>query len=225
MKLAPSLLRTWAMSLSVDSFIERVLPHVDEEDLAQIKALLVEGKHINKKNRWTGFSKDPKQSAKSETKAFQALPTVFGNIVKTASTISQNSQARLRFVYKPNDAPASERNNDTRPNGQLELMVKKSLGNLKSVSHSNDVKSHWEDIVLPFEFKLDEKDYLDVSLSPWYIYTIYAPGRISPNRTIRNSSGVPTILCGLTHAVVLLMGSPLKMRECVCGSSRDPTSW
>jgi hypothetical protein len=49
----------------------------------------------------------------------------------------------------------------------LELKTKKSLG-APSTSRwlrSEDVldKSHWEDIVLPCEFKLDQKDYEDVS--------------------------------------------------------------
>jgi len=207
----------------VDSFIERVLPPADEADLAQIKDLLVKGKHINKKDRWSGFNKDPKQSGKSESNAFQALPAVFDNIVEAATSVLRDSQARLHFVYKPNDAPASESNNDTRPDGQLELTTKKSLGNRFGRLRSEDTKPRWEDIVVPFEFKLDEKDFLDVSL----LYRLSCPrARVThSNRTLRNSSGVPTISCGLTHAVVLLMASQLKIRECACGSSHDPTPW
>jgi hypothetical protein len=152
-------------TLSVDSFIEGILPPVGEADLTKVKALLVKSKHINKKNQWNVFNRDPKQSGRSEAHAFKGLPTIFNNVVKAASSILKNSRARLHFVYKPNDAPASERNNDTRPDGQLELTMKKSLGKL--VSHqlrSIDEKSRWEDIVVPFELKLDEKDYLDVRL-------------------------------------------------------------
>jgi hypothetical protein len=204
----------------VDSFIERVLPPAKEPLLEEVKALLVQRKHINNQKRWDAFSKTPKQSGKSETNAFKTLPTVFKNIV---TAVSRDSKARPHFVYNPNDAPASERNNDTRPDGQLELTAKKSLGNRVGRLRSEDTKSRWEDIVVPFEFKLDEKDFLDVSL----LYGLSCPrARVThSNSTLRNSSGVPTMSCGLTHAAVFRMESQLKIRECACGFSHDPTSW
>jgi hypothetical protein len=82
--------------LSVDSFMERVLPPAEDALLKRVKALLVQRKHINKRNRWHNFSKTPKQSGKSETNAFKALPTVFKNIVTAASSISQCP--RLAFI-------------------------------------------------------------------------------------------------------------------------------
>jgi hypothetical protein len=165
--------------VSVNFFIQHALPPVENSVIQAIKTSLVRSKDITNRGRWSCFPKDPKDSSKTETDAFRGLSTVYSKVVHAASPIMK-VQPRLDFTYKPNEAPVSERTNDTRPDGALELKVKKSLsvGVLDSSGGGSvrrsvrlgslfetlkDPKSHWEDIVLPCEFKLHEKDYLDVS--------------------------------------------------------------
>jgi len=152
--------------VSVDFFIDSVLPPVDSTVLENIKAALIAKKRINKKNGWSAFPKSPKATATSETRAFSKFPIMIKHIVEAASPL-MNSEPALQFVYNLNETPVSERNNYSRPDSQLELKTKKSLGAPSSSRRlrSRDVldKTHWEDIVLPCEFKLDQKDYEDVS--------------------------------------------------------------
>ena len=88
------------------------------------------------------------------------------HIVEAASPL-MDSEPVLQFVYNLNETPVSERNNYSRPDSQLELKTKKSLGAPSSSRRlrSKDVldKTNWEDIVLPCEFKLNQKDYENVS--------------------------------------------------------------
>jgi hypothetical protein len=142
--------------VSVDFFTSNVLPPIGDKFLGNIKDSLVAKKHIEN-NRWSAFPKSPKATGLVETQAFSAFPTMVDHIVQTTSTL-MDSEPTLKFVCKPNVAPVSERNNSTRPDGQLELKEKKSVGEVSS----SDEKSHWEDIVVPCEFKIDKNDYEDV---------------------------------------------------------------
>jgi hypothetical protein len=103
-----------------------------------------------------------RKSGKHKTLAFKKLPTIFEDIIKEASSMLPNVDPHLYFRYKPNEAPASECQNDTRPDGHLELKGKKNLGEIVTCLLFSP-ESFWEDIVLPFEFKVDEKDYLDMT--------------------------------------------------------------
>jgi hypothetical protein len=151
--------------VTLDFFMKTVLPPVDSSVLRDIKAALVAKKHIKKDHRWSAMPKNPSQTGKRETEAFQTFPTLIKHIDKAASPF-MNSEPTLEFVYKPNGAPVSERNNESRPDGQLELKTKRSLGERSSSRRTRSKslleKSRWEDIVLPCEFKLHEKDYADV---------------------------------------------------------------
>ena len=114
--------------VSVDFFTRNVLPPIHDDVLGKVKASLIAKKHI-KGNRWTAFPKSPKTTGAQETRAFSAFPTMVGHIMEATSPLIESDPA-LEFVYKPNEAPASEHNNASRPDGQLELKVKKSLGAL-----------------------------------------------------------------------------------------------
>jgi len=78
------------------------------------------------------------------------------------------SQLALEFIYKPNEAPVSERNDNRHPGDQLQLRVKKSLGTTptsRSLRPRVDIgESYWEDCTVPFELKRNEDDWEDASL-------------------------------------------------------------
>ena len=162
--------------VSIDFFASKVLPPIGNTILEKIRASLIKKKHFTKKNSWSSFPQSPNPSGKNKTRAFSAFPTMIQHIVQAASPF-MCSEPALEFVYKPNATrPVSERNNASRPDGQLELKAKKSLGALASSSRlcSESLTSRWEDIVLPCEFKLDENDYEDVcSLRVSYRYIIH----------------------------------------------------
>ena len=201
--------------VSVEFFTSNVLPPIRDNILVNIKASLVAKKHIEE-NRWSGFPQSPKATGLVETQAFSAFPIMVDHIVQTASTFI-DSKPTLEFVYKPNEAPVSERNNATRPDGQLELKDKKSVG---EVSSSGE-KSHWEDIVLPCEFKVDKNDYKDVCPYVSPIDTSYT----FASRMFRSLSGVLTTSCVLIHFGDSLSGSRLKIHRCGSGSLHDLMSW
>jgi len=149
----------------VDFFLKSVLPPVDKDILKQIKTALIQKAHI-KRNRWKYLPKAPKGSGKAEATSFKGLRDIFTAIAEAASPLL-GREIVLTFQYKPDETPLSERNNTSRPDGHLELKVKRSLGEEASRkrTRSQVPKSRWEDIVLPCEFKLDSKDWRDVCIS------------------------------------------------------------
>jgi hypothetical protein len=138
----------------VDFFLHSVLPPVNDDILLRIKKNLTRNKTI-KNNKWSIFPKAPSLTRKNEFNAFRPLTTLFSRIVKANSPLVSS----LDFVYKPNSAPISERNNASRPDAHLQLKQTRSLATGPTSAAS---QSHWEDIVVAIELKLHSKDWEDV---------------------------------------------------------------
>jgi hypothetical protein len=175
---------------------------------------------------------------------------IFGQVVEAAEEV-MDRKSLLFFNYNPNSTPVGERNNTSRPDGQMELIERKSLGtaapdegilgsaglgkkvlgvaetigrsfrqSTKAAFQDTSDNSHWEDIVLSCEFKLEADGQKDVRSSARLSSAIYY---MNSHRTSTNSFGVPTIFCVQTHVVVSLLVSPQKMIRCGSGTSRGPT--
>ena len=187
------------------------MPPIHDNVLGNIKASLV----AKKQNRWSAFPKNSKATGFVETQAFSAFPIMVDHIVQTVSTLI-DTKPTLEFVCKPYEVRVSERNNATRPDGQLEVKKKKSLGKICS----SGGKSHWEDIVVPCHFKIDKNDYEDLCpRSP--IHNSYT----FTSRMVRSLYGVLIISCVLIHFGGSHSGSRLKIHRCGYGSLHEFMTW
>ena len=141
--------------VTTQDFLEFVIPPVPRQNLDNILHSLKSGA-VTADGRIRGFDKDPRQAGLTEDKQFRHLHNFSERALAIASE-ELSATATLASRYTPHKTPRSEKRNGSRPDKSLVL---------KGAPLPSEGRVGWQDIVLAFEFKLDDKDndLYDVSL-------------------------------------------------------------
>ena len=133
--------------VTTQDFLEFVIPPVPRQNLDNILHSLKSGA-VTADGRIKGFDKDPRQAGLTEDKQFRHLHNFSERALAIASG-ELAATATLASRYTPHETPRSEKRNGSRPDKSLVL---------KDAPQPNEGRVGWQDIVLAFEFKLDDKD-------------------------------------------------------------------
>jgi hypothetical protein len=148
--------------VSAASLLDSVLPSPPPSfDIGKVKLQLdIDG--VTNQAGWAAFGDTPKNSSAHESVAFQPLQVVFDKIIECTSNLHSGLKKVLEMKHNPSRAPLSSRENASRPDSILELLLK------LSVTECVEASSNWEDIPLSMEFKKgdSEKDRHDVGMNP-----------------------------------------------------------
>ncbi|KAF4586685.1 hypothetical protein EYR40_010700 [Pleurotus pulmonarius] len=132
--------------LTTQDFLEFVIPPVPQQNLDNILRSLKSGAVTD--GRIKGFDKDPRQAGLTKDEQFRHLHDFSERALAIASG-ELAATATLASRYTPHETPRSEKRNGSRPDKSLVL---------KDAPQPNEGRVGWQDIVLAFEFKLDDKD-------------------------------------------------------------------
>ncbi|KAF8576249.1 hypothetical protein K439DRAFT_1664701 [Ramaria rubella] len=135
--------------VSVEWFIDKILPRVDIDTAAVLTSLRNQG--YIQGGRWSFFPQNPIASARSEQEIFQPFESVVRSIVKCAKTTSHCNPV-LEFFDNPNRAPTSSRANETRPDSYF-VRAGSNCPDAPRTSRSRAPLHHWNDIALSAEYK------------------------------------------------------------------------
>lgn len=151
--------------VTTQDFLKFVIPPVPQQNLDNILRSLKSGAVTD--GRINGFDKDPRRTGVTEDKQFRHLHN-FSECVLAIASGELGATATLEPRYTPYQTPRSEKRYGSRPDKSLVL---------KDAPQPNEGRVGWQDIVLAYEFKLDDKDndLHDVSL----FQASHHPGRSS----------------------------------------------
>ncbi len=135
--------------VSVSYFLDCIVPNYSSKEAEALKELIKTGT-ITKKGIWYGFMTEPKDSNHKEVDVFRNLCSIFDCI------IGKSPDAALQPVCTGATTPWSQRGNNSKPDGFLELRKRSPV-----LDHDNHA---WGDIVQAWAFKKEdtEADRLDV---------------------------------------------------------------
>ncbi|KAF8579528.1 hypothetical protein K439DRAFT_1359391 [Ramaria rubella] len=116
-----------------------LLPQIGSDITVQLKKI----KELHSLNgRWKLWPADPANTTGLEDYVFQALPLLFGSVVKSCET-----KPTAKLINNPAKTPDSTRSNTSRPDGYF-LRQPAIFAQEKQLSHDS-----WEDIAIPLEYK------------------------------------------------------------------------
>ncbi|KAF4583310.1 hypothetical protein EYR38_002059 [Pleurotus pulmonarius] len=132
--------------VTTQDFLNFVIPAVPQKHLENILRSLKSGAVTD--GRINGFDKEPRQAGLTEDKQFRHLHN-FSELALAIASEELSATATLASRYTPHKTPRSEKKNGSRPDKSLVL---------KGAPRPSEGRVGWQDIVLAFEFKLDDKD-------------------------------------------------------------------